>query len=35
MKVGFPTDKIYIKKTKKWNHSDKIVYWSLEMAKFL
>ena len=32
IKVGFPRDTIYIKKTKEWIYSDKIVYWSLEKA---
>ena len=33
LKVGFRTDTIYVKKTKKYIYSDKIVYWSLEIVK--
>ena len=33
LKVGFRTDKIYVKRTKKYICSDKIVYWSLGMVK--
>ena len=33
MKVGLPTDTIYIAKKKEEIYSNKVVYWSVEMAK--